>query len=100
MKKHELKELAAAAQRQAARWEAMYEKAQEKNEELQQINSELNAQLREARQKLSQYGVDAITFTDLPVNYTEYHGLYNIKPTYAMLREDDDPDPMERLTND
>lgn len=88
MKKHELKALVAAAQRQAIKWEAMYEKAQEKNEELQLINSELNAQLRDARQKLSQYGVDCITLTDVPVNYTEYHELYNIKPTFAMLRED------------
>ena len=100
MKKHELKALVAAAQRQAIKWEAMYEAAQTKNEELQQINSELNAQLREARQKLAQYGVDAITMTDLPVNYTEFHQLYNIKPTFAMLRDDDGPDPMEQLTND
>jgi len=88
MKKHDLKAALAAAQRQAARYEAMYEAAQTKNEELQQINSELNGQLRDARQKLSQYGVDCITLTDVPVNYTEYHELYNIKPTYAMLRED------------
>lgn len=88
MKKHELKAALAAAQRQAVRYEAMYESAQTKNEELQRINSELNGQLREERLKLLRYGVgqDSITFALNPA-------------LYSMLR-DDDPDPMERLTND
>jgi hypothetical protein len=94
MKKHELKELAASTQRQAARWEAMYEAAQTKNEELQRINSELNRQLREERLKLLRYGVgqDSITFTIDPT-------VYNIRPDFSLMHEDE-ADPMERLTND
>lgn len=99
MKKHELKAALAAAQRQAVRYEAMYESAQTKNEELQRINSELNGQLREARLQLSQYGVGSVTLTDLPVNFGEFHKVYDIKPTFLMLAEDD-ADPMERLTHD
>jgi len=93
MKKHDLKVLLAAAQRQAIKWEAMYEKAQEKNEELQQINSKLNGQLRDARQRLASYGVDAMTTTTgIPV-------FYSIRHDFTLLHEDE-PDPMERLTND
>lgn len=88
MKKHELKAALAAAQRQATRYEAMYEAAQTKNEELQQINSELNGQLREERLKLLRYGVgkDSITFA--------------LNPALYSMAANDEPDPMERLTND
>ena len=95
MKKRELKALVAAAQRQAAKWEAMYEAAQEKNEELQLINSELNARLRDTRLQMS-----GVTVSIPGVDVAELRKVYDYEPSFVMLREDDGPDPMERLTND
>ena len=94
MKKHDLKVLLAAVQRQAIKWEAMYEKAQEKNEELQLINSELNARLRDTRLQMSN-----VTVSTPGVDIAELREVYEYRPSFVVLHEDE-PDPMERLTND